>query len=603
MRIEFMTNGIKDFSFLYKIVEEEGELPFGGMEMISTPYDQIEDYCKKIINDTISSCPDFSIQEYYGCHERLGNEVYELSSPQGSYEVALTVDTYEKKAARMQVTIQTRYEVDAQWGLEKRYDRYLEQLKIAIKNCIKADWNQCTWLVDDQSELLNADLYPRIFRIENQIRAFCSRVLIRRLGTQWLNLYGLEKYKASIMNMSVNFKQRVPDFNDIDASFMSMTLETLFDVLKKGKSYKELVPLAQVDFQKIHEIIASAQQDKLFSFMQAKREVDINIWDDLFAQYFDEPEKFWTTVTQYIKNRNHVAHNKLVSWSVYRTISVELDEITRIVSEAQEKYNNSDFSEEVLMTLQLEAEQTELEADYNENYWRDRLRDETGVDILSDDDIFAKFDETITELYNALFDRYHYDPCFGLSTSGKPVVNGTAVLCKVQSNASEEAVEIVISTNIDGDSDADSTLTITCYHGSEKIADAQIVYHNGSGHEHDDGSMLPDSESEYNESELDDFENKLFNYVEGNLNPLIAEMNTLAYKAVKEGDQEPVADFPCEECGKFGISVLESFLPIGKCCYCGYENEVHICELCGTIFDDTGGRGNICNGCYSEEDE
>ncbi len=46
----------------------------------------------------------------------------------------------------------------------------------------------------------------------------------------------------------------------------------------------------------------------------------------------------------------------------------------------------------------------------------------------------------------------------------------------------------------------------------------------------------------------------------------------------------------------------DNLLPIGKCCYCGYENEHYVCELCGTVYDDMGGDEHLCNGCMPRDD-
>ena len=46
---------------------------------------------------------------------------------------------------------------------------------------------------------------------------------------------------------------------------------------------------------------------------------------------------------------------------------------------------------------------------------------------------------------------------------------------------------------------------------------------------------------------------------------------------------------------------MESFYPIGKSCYCGCENDVHVCSMCGTVFDNLGGKGELCNGCLPGE--
>lgn len=51
-----------------------------------------------------------------------------------------------------------------------------------------------------------------------------------------------------------------------------------------------------------------------------------------------------------------------------------------------------------------------------------------------------------------------------------------------------------------------------------------------------------------------------------------------------------------------GVSITEDLLPIGKCFYCGYENEHYVCELCGTVYDDMGGDEHLCNGCMPRDD-
>ena len=82
----------------------------------------------------------------------------------------------------------------------------------------------------------------------------------------------------------------------------------------------------------------------------------------------------------------------------------------------------------------------------------------------------------------------------------------------------------------------------------------------------------------------------------------VKQVAALEFECGRQGGEPSVADFVCEECGKEGVSISEEFLPIGKCCYCGYENEVHICEMCGIVYDDYGGSKGICNSCMPRED-
>ena len=48
-----------------------------------------------------------------------------------------------------------------------------------IKTCFERpdlkDWQGCTWLIDDQSELLREKMYTHFFRLENCIRAFANK--------------------------------------------------------------------------------------------------------------------------------------------------------------------------------------------------------------------------------------------------------------------------------------------------------------------------------------------------------------------------------------------------------------------------------------------
>ena len=81
------------------------------------------------------------------------------------------------------------------------------------------------------------------------------------------------------------------------------------------------------------------------------------------------------------------------------------------------------------------------------------------------------------------------------------------------------------------------------------------------------------------------------------------ELFAREYECGRHGGADPVADFACAECGKNGVSVLEDFLPIGKCCYCGYENEVYICESCGLVHDEMGGGQHLCNGCMPKDED
>ena len=233
---------------------------------------------------------------------------------------------------------------------------------------------------------------------------------------------------------------------------------------------------------------------------------------------------------------------------------------------------------------------------------RDRIFGETGVEIRDEDEIYELLCQTVTELYDTLSDRYHYDPCFDVSDMETPVKDGTTKVCSVTSNASDEKLNLFVSIVIDDDMDTSSYLTIEAKHGEDIIAKVECMYHNGEGHEGEEGLCVADSDSEYDDTEVHDFLEDLIDYIEGDLNPYVKQVSAMEYECGRHGGTSPVADFACQECGKDGVSITEDLLPIGKCCYCGYENEHYVCELCGTVYDDMGGDEHLCNGCMLRDD-
>lgn len=70
-------------------------------------------------------------------------------------------------------------------------------------------------------------------------------------------------------------------------------------------------------------------------------------------------------------------------------------------------------------------------------------------------------------------------------------------------------------------------------------------------------------------SELDGVQDDFIAAIEA-LNPYPEILEVLSCE--NKGAVQFVADFPCEQCGKYGVSIDETFLTVGRCCYCGYEN-------------------------------
>ena len=368
--------------------------------------------------------------------------------------------------------------------------------------------------------------------------------------------------------------------------------------MRDAKVYSNNTVLTSADISRVNEHLKGQNIKAAREFIMRRREIEIDLWSDVFSQYFADPEQFVTELKQFTKSRNHIAHNKLITLAVFYQIYNELSTFGAHVQNAASEFERKNASEELLDTWQYEREQDE----YDEQYWRDRIFGETGVEIRDEDEIYELLCQTVTDLYDTLSDRYHYDPCFEVSDMETPVKDGTTKVFTVTSNASDEKLTLFVSIVVDDDMDTSSYLTIEAKHGEDVIAKVECTYHNGEGHEGEEGLCVADSDSEYDDTEVHDFLEDLIAYIEEDLNPYVKQVSAMEYECGRHGGTSPVADFACQECGKDGVSITEDLLPIGKCCYCGYENEHYVCELCGTVYDDMGGDEHLCNGCMPRDD-
>lgn len=481
------------------------------------------------------------------------------------------------------------------------YDQKLEDLKIELKNKLLNDWQMCTWLVDEQATKLCKDVYEKAYTIENNLRAFASKVLIHFLGVNWIQRAGFEKTAESVSALKEKFVQRVPAFDNINADFLSMTLETLVGVMFEGKVYKEDFVLGRKDYDTLQAMIAGkASHTNIANFIQKHRTVDKEIWNDLFVPFIDDPDAFKAAAHAFIENRNHVAHSKVLSWSAYQVILRDFETMEEQIRLADGKFDEKETSEELLATWVAESEAEEYDEEYEREYFCDRLAGETGIDILDESGIADWFDDVLHDLYSDVYQHYHLDVCRELSDFKAPSEDEEvfSVSCPV-----DEDLRIIVSAeySIDDDLGEDSTCCIVAKTSAgEEICKAELHFHNGDGYEGEEGLMEATDDTIYDASELDDFKEELFSAID-DLNPYPAKADAYTYENM--GETSYTADFPCEQCGEYGVSIDEELLPLGKCCYCGYEHELVHCNRCGELVSEDVIENGFCPMCSAYIDK
>ncbi|ADU23888.1 hypothetical protein [Ruminococcus albus] len=425
MKIKFSVDGIKNMDLLYTWHKEMDETL--GFDVSTENYHGTE-YCQTVIKDIVEELQDIVEDTYIGQLERIANETFELKTEKSTYQVSFAINTYNKEEARVECIIFTD---DCE-----NYDKNLEKLKIILKNRLILDWRKCTWLVDEQSEYLCREAFQKTYHVENNLRAFASKVLIHFLGVNW-----------------------------------------------------------------------------------------IETWD-------------------------------------------ALDEMYR--------------------------EQEEAKAD-EEDYYRDRLASETGMDILDDENIIEWFDEVINDLYDSIYQHYHLETGFEISDLSLPSMDNLAfsVQCMVVEDGTA-VVEVITDYSIDSSLGGTSICTLICKNNNKEVFTAEIRFHNGNGFENEECLMEVIENTEYDDSEIEEFKEKLIDAI-NKLNPYPAILKQLEYES--KGCDSFVADFPCEQCDKLGVSLNERFLTIGRCYFCGYEHELDTCIRCGELFNANELEDGFCSNC------
>lgn len=584
MKIVFSMDGIKNMDQLYTWTTEY--LEFLGCEGKKEHYHGTE-YCTAVI-DRLTGWKE---KKYTGMHDRIANEIFILIAPdEAEYAVSFEIDTYNEQVARLEVRVSAQE--------TESYDQRLEGLKVALKNILIPDWRICTWLVDEQAAKLCKEAYEKAFIIENNLRAFASKVLIHFLGDGWLRRAGLEKQAESVKKLEKKFTQRVREFDDINTDFLSMTLETLVSIMFEGVVYKDDVVLSRQEYDQVIRICDNERSSRnIADFLKKRRPVEKKIWDDIFVPFISDTDAFKATVHAFIEDRNHVAHSKVLSWNAYQVMLKDFENMDLVLLQANTKFEREETSVEMLRTWDT-MEQEEQDLEYEEEYYRDRLAEETGMDILDEAGIEDWFNEVMHNLYSDVYQRYHLDAGFEVSDfdCASDEENSFTVSCPV---AEELVISISAKYSIDDDLGGDSTCYIAAI-GPEKqvICNAEVRFHNGHGSEGEDGLMEADENTEYDASELADFTEELIAAID-ELNPYPTKLDDLAYEC--KGSEQFVADFPCEQCGELMVSVNEGFLPVGQCGYCGYVHELETCFRCGVVSNNL--DHGLCPNCAASVDE
>lgn len=128
-----------------------------------------------------------------------------------------------------------------------------------------------------------------------------------------------------------------------------------------------------------------------------------------------------------------------------------------------------------------------------------------------------------------------------------------------------------------------------------------VLYHNGSAYEDEQqGSYLPESESEMDDNALETFMGHVLEYIENDMN--IIKKSVIEYESqpARDGYIKKVADFPCFNCNQFLVSLDNTIYTFGHCINCSEDNIVYKCIVCGKVYQEENGDMERCDDCLSD---
>lgn len=535
-----------------------------------------------------------------------------FSYEDNQYDIYFIFETYSN-TRQIEIVIECDIS-DDELGSEAISDKisFVELLKISIKNNIlykigeerKKEWEKCIWLKDKQSKIYASYLYNRTYETENLYREFINNVMVRIFGADWWDKIVPKDIKDEHSSRRGGYNAIVPTLNDVDERLMSLDTSRLFQLSKlklskfnyeKSNELEELVILLKK--RQTIEKIGSRYLKDLIKILTSNLEDTNNLWDEYFSKYLSN--KFEKKFDLFAKNRNHIAHNKMLDKSAFNSINKSINNVYSELISALETFKNDYKS---LERIEIKRLEDEYDIEEENQTLMEIMSEEAGVNIRNDEAIYEIFEDAIMKLYDGIEDGLRFRLDISLSDINQFVYcSDEQHLFNIHHLVNEEEIFVSCSVDVDNSQGAKSELIIQVKYGNiEKKY--FIPYINGEANfDYEQGNYMPQTEDEFGELELEEAISSIIDFVNDNLKSIRDDVDRAMYRIVKDGGNSPVADsICCLNCGEGYICISEEYGEIGQCLNCGEINEIYQCESCGNYVDELT-ELERCYGCTPKD--
>lgn len=479
------------------------------------------------------------------------------------------------------------------------FDLNLHELKLLIKQQLRRDWEECVWLEDEQSTSISEQLYGRIYRVENVLRQFINIVMIRKFGVKWWENYSpfhlQEKYKVR----QKDYKMAADSFKNVSDRLLSIDTDDLltimtYQVKKLSISDTSTVEVMLERVKEKGEVVGLVSEYKaIINEMKNNMEIKVDLWEEIFKEYF--PEKFIDEWKRFCKNRNHVAHNKLLDHGAFNKISENISNIEGYLNKARDEFDK-ELSEEEESEILEYVEEEERRKELHELYI---MEEEAGISILDAKTIFDKFDEVINSFIENIDDTYYFRNDIEIEKNMLSFEKTEQELLIITSKINDNKLEIKSKLHIEDGPEGESEALLELFVNQQETEKCGLTYKNGGAEfQKDLGYYLPTVYNKFSQEEFEEFVSEVSKVIEENFPDLKDKIDGERYNAAKQGGSDPVADFSCEECGEEYVCIDEDICKKGICVNCGCEHEVSKCDRCEVTYN-SGLEGNeqFCDNC------
>ncbi|PEL81107.1 hypothetical protein [Bacillus wiedmannii] len=417
--------------------------------------------------------------------------------------------------------------IDISTKIKGNADKELHALKIKLKDLMIEDWKQCVWLTDHQSEEFAEDLYKNVHSVENGLRRLINTVLSHHLGGDWWSFmpsHLVNKYSQRISG----YQEKAPSFKNVHANLLSIDTNDLNSILE-FKTYRmkresifnisdpfspELLVTGPVlgKFQYIMSDMINNDKtienhgSDLKKLLEGQMEIDIDFWQSFFSPLFScTLKEFSGKWKNFSTDRNHVAHNKLIDEKLYKKFKRSMEDLLRIITEAEEKFEedlNNKNSEFLEYKKIYEMEQFKQVQRQN----KQSIAEQAGIEIRSEDQIFFLFLAHVCDYFDRISDAIYYRTDIEVEYE-EPYEDEYEKIFEIKNTLLETSIYVESKFEIDEGDGCTSMMELAVYYNAELKGTFEISYINGEAEYNDDqGNYMPKIVDELDISSLEKLE-------------------------------------------------------------------------------------------------